>query len=177
MRRTLVAVSFIACAAHEVRAQDSEAPADPAAPPAASGRPVDKGSFGLGVVLGEPTGISAKLYLDDDTALQGAVGLNFVGSGVQVNAEYLLHPWIVQERDAFVLPIYLGPGVRLIQYDGGRGGESHFAVGVRGVIGMLFDFKTAPLDAFIEVGGVVEYDTDEDGELALNVGAGVRYYF
>lgn len=148
----------------------STAPADD------SGHPVDKGTFGIGIVLGEPTGISAKLYLSDDTAIQAALGFNFVGSGVQVNAEYLLHPWILQERDLFVLPVYLGPGLRFIQY-GGRGVDSHVAIGLRAVVGMLFDFKEQPLDAFVEVGGVVEYDSTEELELALNIGAGVRYYF
>lgn len=155
---------------------DTTESAAPGATGDAGGHPVDKGSFGIGIVLGEPTGISAKLYLEDDTAIQGALGINFIGSGVQANAEYLFHPWVVQERDLFVLPIYLGPGVRFIQY-GGRGVDSHVAIGLRGVIGMLFDFKTQPLDAFVEAGGVLEYDFTEDFEVALNIGAGVRYYF
>jgi hypothetical protein len=41
-------------------------------------RPVDKGTFGVGIVLGEPTGVCAKLYLKDDQALQVAVGFAFV---------------------------------------------------------------------------------------------------
>jgi hypothetical protein len=149
------------------------------ASPADAGRPADKGSFGVGIVLGEPTGLCAKLYLDDDTAIQGALGFNFIDSGIQVNAEYVLHPWIVQERDAFVLPIYLGPGLRFIQYNGGRSDDNHYAVGLRLVGGMLFDFKEVPLDVFLEIAGVVEYDfKDGEGvELALNLGAGVRYYF
>jgi hypothetical protein len=173
MRRALPSVILIACAAGVAAADDdADAPSS-----IEKGRPVDKGSFGIGLVIGEPTGISAKLYLDDDTALQAAVGLNFIGSGVQINAEYLLHPWILQERDVFVLPIYLGPGVRAIQYDGGRGADGHFAFGLRGVVGLLFDFKNVPLDAFVEIAGVIEYDTAEDLELAFNLGAGVRYYF
>jgi hypothetical protein len=178
MRRALSSVVLLACAAHGAAADDeAAADADESAAPIEAGRPVDKGSFGVGLVLGEPTGISAKLYLGDDTALQAAIGLNFVSSGFQVNAEYLLHPWIVQERDAFVMPVYLGPGMRAIQYDGGRGAESHFAFGLRGVLGLLFDFKNVPLDAFVEVAGVIEYDTDEAFEPAFNLGAGVRYYF
>lgn len=148
-----------------------------AAPATAEGRPVDKGIFGVGIVLGEPTGICAKLYLDDDTAIQGALGFNFYGSGIQVNVEYVLHPWIVQERDAFVLPIYLGPGLRGIQYDGGRGDENHYALGLRGVVGMLFDFKEVPLDVFLEIAGVIEYDFTDGAGPALNLGAGLRYYF
>lgn len=183
MRRLALALLL---ASSTATAQDAEPDAATATDPGASepadidaGRPVDKGAFGVGIVLGEPTGIAAKLYLSDDTALQGALGFNFYGSGIQVNAEYVLHPWIVQERDAFVLPIYLGPGVRMIQYDGGRGEDSHYAIGLRGVVGMLFDFKEVPLDVFLEVAGVIEYDfLDTEGfELALNLGAGVRYYF
>lgn len=154
---------------------------DEAAEPAAStgsGHPVDKGTFGVGIVLGEPTGLCAKLYLSDDRAIQGAIGFNFYGSGIQANAEYVFHPWIVQERDAFVLPIYIGPGLRFIQYDGGRGENNYYAIGLRGVAGMLFDFKEVPLDVFLEVAGVVEYDfKGNDVDLALNLGAGVRYYF
>lgn len=150
-----------------------------AAPAAAEDSRVDKGSLGVGIVLGEPTGLAAKLYLDDDTAIQGALGFNFYGSGVQANADFVLHPWIVQDRDVFVLPIYLGPGVRFIQYDGGRGGDSHLAAGLRAVVGMLFDFKQVPLDVFLEVAGVLEYDFKEGAGFggALNLGAGVRYYF
>jgi hypothetical protein len=171
----LLAVPRLA-AADDDAAATTEAAAPAGTAGGDSGHPVDKGTFGIGIVLGEPTGISAKLYLDDDTAIQGAVGINFIGSGVQGNAEYLLHPWILQERDLFVMPVYLGPGVRFIQY-GGRGVDSHVAVGLRAVVGMLFDFKEQPLDAFVEIAGVVEYDFTEDLELALNVGAGVRYYF
>ena len=42
---------------------------------------------------------------------------------------------------------------------------------------MLFDFKDVPLDAFIEVAGVLEYDFKDGVGLGLNLGAGVRYYF
>ena len=57
--------------------------------------------------------------------------------------------------------------------------DSAFAFGVRAVGGMLFDFKNVPLDAFIEVAGVLEYEF-RDGAgagIKLNAGAGVRYYF
>lgn len=181
MRRMITSL-LVLLAAATAAADDESNPGEAAAPADADGspgRPVDKGTFGVGIVLGEPTGLCAKLYLDDDTAIQGALGFNFYGSGIQANAEYVLHPWIVQERDAFVLPIYLGPGLRFIQYDGGRGADNHYAIGLRVVGGMLFDFKEVPLDVFLEIAGVVEYDfKDGEGvELALNLGAGVRYYF
>lgn len=142
------------------------------------GTGADKGTLGIGIILGEPTGICAKLYLKDDQAIQGAVGSAFVGGGIQLHADYVFHPYVLQSRDSFVLPVYVGPGIRLIDYTDGRD-DSSFAMGIRGVGGLLFDFKNVPLDAFIEVAAVLEYEF-KDGEgagITLNAGAGVRYYF
>lgn len=141
-------------------------------------RGADKGAFGVGIILGEPTGITAKLYLEDDQAIQAAVGSAFIGGGIHLHADYVFHPYILQSRPSFVLPVYVGPGVRVIDYTNGRD-DSSFAVGLRAVGGLLFDFKTVPLDAFVEVAGVFEYEF-KDGKgagIKLNAGAGVRYYF
>lgn len=143
------------------------------------GRPVDKGAIGVGIIVGEPLGICAKLYLRDDRAIQAAVGSALIANGYQAHADYVLHPWVVQERDLFVLPVYVGPGLRFIEYSGGSNGSSHAAFGVRAVIGLLFDFKTVPLDAFLEVAGIAEYDSGagKGFGVGLNAGAGLRYYF
>ena len=168
MRSVLIGIIAFAAAATTARA-DEEATL-------AKGRPTDKGTLGVGIILGEPTGICAKLYLEDDEAIQVAVGSAFVDGGLQIDADYVFHPWILQDRDTFVLPVYVGPGVRFVQYNDK---PSYFAAGARGVIGMLFDFKSVPLDAFIEVAGVLQWRfADGKGAgIGLNAGAGVRYYF
>jgi hypothetical protein len=137
----------------------------------------DKGTTGVGIIIGEPTGLCGKLYVKDDQAIQGAVGFAFFGGGISLHADYVFHPAILQKRDSFVLAAYLGPGVRIIQYREGRD-EEFFAIGLRAVGGLLFDFDN-PLDAFIEVGGVLEYAfADNEGAgFALNASAGIRYYF
>jgi hypothetical protein len=143
-----------------------------------TGRGVDKGVVGVGIILGEPTGITGRLYLEDDRAIQAAIGSAFVGGGLQLHADYVFHPYILQMRESFVLPVYVGPGVRAIDYTNGRE-DSSFALGVRAVGGLLFDFKNVPLDAFIELAGVLEYEF-RDGRgagIKLNAGAGARYYF
>jgi hypothetical protein len=135
------------------------------------------GNIGVGVILGEPTGITAKLYLKDDQAIQGAVGAALIGGGFHLSADYVFHPFILQDKDSFVMPVYLGPGVRLLDYTQGRQ-DSYFAIGARGVAGLLFDFKKVPLDAFVEVAAVFEYGSSgHGGAVRLNAGAGVRYYF
>jgi len=136
----------------------------------------EKGTLGIGIILGEPTGVTAKLYLKDDQAIQAAAGSAFISGGLSLTADYVFHPLILQTRDSYVLPVYIGPGVRLIDYTNGRA-SSTFALGLRAVAGLLFDFKTVPLDAFIEVGGVLEYDFTKGFGLGLNAGAGIRYYF
>lgn len=140
-------------------------------------RGTDKGTFGVGLMVGEPSGICGKLYVRDDQAVQAAVGGAFIGGGIQVHADYVFHPYILQTRDSFVLATYVGPGVRVIDYSNGAD-DSTYAIGGRAVGGLLFDFKT-PLDAFVEVAGVLEYEFGDGGgpALRLNASAGVRYYF
>jgi hypothetical protein len=163
--RICVALLALATLAGTARADDDDEGAE-------------KGTLGLGLILGEPTGITAKLYLADDRAIQAAVGFAFIGGGIQGTADYLFHPYILQKRESFVLPFYVGPGVRLISYDDGRQSRS-FASGVRVVAGLVFDFKHVPIDVFVEAAAVGEY-WFKDGKglhAALNAAAGARYYF
>jgi hypothetical protein len=140
---------------------------------------VEKGAFGIGLIVGLPTGITAKLYLEDDQAVQGALGVNFVSGGVHVHSDYVFHPYIVQDKEEFTMPVYVGPGARLVQYRDGRDGDNYVALGARGVAGMLFDFKELPLDVFLEVALVLEYGFADDQGFAatIDVGGGARYYF
>lgn len=146
----------------------------------AQAQPVEKGALGVGIILGEPTGIAAKLYLADDTAIAGAVGFAFVGSGLHLHTDFLWHPWVLDDTDTFVLPAYVGVGGRLLSEDEG-GGDDVFHIGARAVGGMLFEFKEVPIDAFVEIAGVLDYEfsDEEDGGVgvALNAGIGARYYF
>jgi hypothetical protein len=114
-------------------------------------------------------------------AVDAAAGSAVVGGGIQVHADVLWQPWVLTQEEKFVLPAYLGLGVRLLDADRGRD-ASDFHVGLRAVIGIDFDFTTIPIDVFVEVAGVGDYVfSDDDQEkgfgLDLNGGAGVRYWF
>ena len=61
-------------------------------------RGTDKGTLGVGIILGEPTGISAKLYLKDDEAIQAAIGSAFIGGGLQIARRLRISPLILQTR-------------------------------------------------------------------------------
>jgi hypothetical protein len=137
----------------------------------------DKGVLGLGLIIGEPTGISGKYYLADDTAVDAAVGGALIGGGLQIHADYLWHPWILERKTDFVLPAYFGIGARVLAQTGGER-DDHVALGARVPVGILFDFTSIPLDVFVEVAGVLDYRTKGDAfGLDLNAGGGARYYF
>jgi len=154
-----------------------------AAAPASADEYAEKGTVGLGIILGEPTGVSAKLYLGgrSNTAIDFAAGSAVVGGGLQAHSDFLWHPWILTEEEKFVLPAYVGVGLRVLDADRGRT-ASDFHVGLRLVVGMVFDFKTIPLDGFVEVAGVGDYVFSDDPDIKgpgvdLNGGAGARYWF
>lgn len=146
--------------------------------PAFAEGPAEKGVFGVGLIVGEPTGLCGKYYVGDDTALDFAIGGAIVGRGLQVHGDFLWHPWILEQKASFVLPVYLGVGLRILDHDGGGGDDDHVRIGVRGPVGILFDFTNVPLDVFAEIAAVLDYRTKGDPfGLGINGGLGARYYF
>ena len=89
--------------------------------------------FGLGIILGEPTGISAKLWTNSGTAFDFGLGYSFTSSNsiLHLYADYVFHnsEWIRSDENFIV---YYGPGARL------HLNEHESRLGVRGVIGILW---------------------------------------
>jgi hypothetical protein len=146
--------------------------------PASAQQPIEKGVLGAGLIVGEPTGVSAKYYLADDRAVDLAIGGAIIGRGVQVHGDFLWHPVILEQKESFALPLYFGVGARILNHDGGGGDEDHIRIGLRAPVGILFDFTRIPVDVFAEVAGVLDYRTSGDAlGLDINGGIGARYYF
>src|SRR5688500_14605891 len=82
------------------------------------------GPFGIGVIVGSPTGVSMKLYLDRQHAIDAAVGGALLGAGgIHVHADYLWHPLMITRDDAFFLPLYIGLGGRVLSHQRSQGRE------------------------------------------------------
>lgn len=138
---------------------------------------LDKGVLGVGLMVGEPTGLTAKYYLADDTAIDAAVGAAIVSRGLQAHGDHLWHPWVLEQKETFAMPVYVGVGARLLVQTGGDA-DDFTAVGVRLPVGLMFDFTQVPLDVFVEIAGVLDYRSKGDAfAFDLNAGAGARYYF
>ncbi|HVV86989.1 MAG TPA: hypothetical protein VHE35_28315 [Kofleriaceae bacterium] len=134
-------------------------------------------TFGLGLMVGAPSGLSGKYFYDPTKAIDFGIGVYRYyrhRDGIHLHVDHLWHPVSLAHTDAFELPLYFGIGARVLDFDGG--GD---AIGVRAPIGVAFDFNNVPLDAFFELALVLDFgvDTDDnvDGDLSAAIGA--RYWF
>ncbi|MEX1063299.1 MAG: hypothetical protein WEC12_06825 [Balneolaceae bacterium] len=127
------------------------------------------GNFGIGLMLGEPTGISVKSWNNDRSAfgIGAAWSLSGRNEAVHLHADHLWHSWF-ENVDTGRLAFYYGIGGRMIFADDAT-------AGVRTPLGLNFVFQNVPLDLFVEAVPIL--DLTPDTELAGNGAVGIRYYF
>ena len=127
--------------------------------------------FGLGVVLGEPTGISAKFWLTPGTALDLGLGYSFTSekSVFDFYADYVFHNSdMIHSAENFV--VYYGPGARLKIKE-----DTDTRLGVRGVIGILWIPRGTSFDLFVEVAPILEIIPATKFDFSGGIGG--RYFF
>ncbi|MGH7493065.1 MAG: hypothetical protein ACREOO_11790 [bacterium] len=125
--------------------------------------------FGLGVILGEPSGISGKSWMTKKTALAGAVAWSLErDEALHVHLDHLFHDFDSMPVEQGTLALYYGFGGRIKFAD-----ES--TISIRIPIGLNYLFASAPMDLFLEV--VPMLDLIPKTEVNLNGGIGIRYFF
>ena len=132
--------------------------------------------FGIGIILGEPTGLSLKYWIDEEIAVDGALAWSYSeNDSFQLHGDYLIHNY--EWLEAREMPVYYGIGARLKFKDSdGRGRNENDAIlGIRVPLGITYLFDEAPLDMFFELVPVLDIAPDVD--LDLNAALGLRYYF
>lgn len=133
--------------------------------------------FGLGIILGEPTGISVKKWIDKDSAIDGAAAWAFSGSGsFQVHADYLQHVYNLIDTSAIDgrLPFYYGLGGRVKFHDEHDGMRKTW-VGLRIPLGLTYLPDHQPFDVFFELVPVLDLSPSTDFSLTAAIGG--RFYF
>lgn len=121
--------------------------------------------LGVGVVLGLPTGFSAKYWQSPALAYQGVLGGAY--GGLAVGGDYLVHSKPFKDPD---LAFYYGPGV----FVGGAKRTGASALAVRGAFGLTYIFPRHPFDVAVEVSPVL-FLTPLSG-VAVTVGLAFRFY-
>ena len=129
---------------------------------------------GLGVMVGAPTGLSGKVWLDDVHAVDFAIGSfgYYVGrpyTDLNVHADYLWHYFgVFGDRGSTVyshMPLYLGLGGVF---------NSPAVAGVRGVFGISYIFDQ-PFDVFLELAPTLVVAPGVG--MGTDAGLGGRFYF
>lgn len=128
----------------------------------------ERGSLGLGILLGEPTGISVKSWNSSRSAFDIGAAWSLAGregEALHLHTDFLLHKWFSDTQN---LAFYYGIGGRTIFADDAT-------VGVRIPFGLNYVFSNAPFDMFVEAAPIL--DLTPEVELAGNGAVGIRYYF
>lgn len=125
--------------------------------------------FGLGIIIGEPTGVIFKYWTSKTTAFDVAGSWSFVGeNSFHMHVDYLYHSFDLFKVERGKLPVYYGIGARLSLQDRTR-------FGIRIPVGLSYMFDKAPFDIFLEIGPVL--DLVPATEFNVLGFIGFRYYF
>ncbi len=137
--------------------------------------------FGLGIILGEPTGLSAKFWTSKENAFDFGLGFSLGGDRLaykgnydrdkraHFHMDYLWHSFnAISSTERF--PLYYGIGGRF-----NSGGSYEASFGIRGVFGIAWFPHSAPIDIFVELVPVLQI-TSSAG-LGIDAGIGIRYFF
>ena len=128
-----------------------------------------KSDFGLGIIIGEPTGISAKVWTGKTTAIDAAAAWSFYyPEALHLHADFLKHNFALINVNSGKLPFYYGLGAQLKI-------ANEPQLGIRIPVGLSYIFENFPIDTFIEI--VPELDIVPATQFWINAAIGVRYYF
>jgi hypothetical protein len=129
------------------------------------------GRFGVGLIVGEPTGASLKYFMNDTLAVDGAVGWSFRDeTDFYLHSDFLWHKFDLISVPRGQLPFYLGVG----GWAKFRDPEDNQA-GLRFPIGVSYIFDNLPLDIFAEIAPTLELTPSTRG--GITAGVGVRWWF
>jgi hypothetical protein len=130
------------------------------------------GAFGLGVILGDPTGLSWKVWTGSKTAFAGAAAWSLGRRDFfHPHVDYLFHKENLIRVSKGRLPFYYGVGVRFLF----REDDQSDKVGIRFPLGLEYLFVSPSLGVFLEF--VPIFDLSPKTAVDLNGAIGVRYYF
>ncbi len=138
---------------------------------AVSALAIEGRKVGIGVIAGEPTGITGKYMIDNNSAVDAGVGWKTSGDdGFHIYGDYLYHFYNLFEVGVGKLPMYVGGGARLIYRE-----NKDNKFGIRIPVGFEYLFDNMPLAAFLELVPVMNLTPDTDFD--LEGGVGMRFLF
>jgi hypothetical protein len=138
---------------------------------ATSAGAVERKKLGLGVIAGEPTGITGKFLLDSASGIDAGVGWKTSGDNeFHIYGDYLYHLYDIIDVPKGNLPFYFGGGLRYVDRE-----KKDDKFGIRIPVGIEYLFENISLGAFFELVPILNLDPDTDFD--LEAGIGIRFFF
>ena len=135
-------------------------------------------SFGLGLTIGEPTGISAKLMQGNQNSSINLAAAWSVGPNdhLYLKGDYVWYNNSILNADPENgrLPVYYGLGAMAVLVDD-ENGDGDSILGVRIPFGIDYFSDEIPFDFFLEIVPVIELLPSTD--FSLSGGIGFHYFF
>ncbi len=139
-----------------------------------------RAEVGVGVFVGEPTGIDFKLDIARRAALDILVGWyshwrHYDTEGAYGHLTYLVQP-MVAHGDSVLVPLRLGVGVAIFDDRGRFDDDLNLAARVPFEVGLRF--RRTPLEIYFEVALKVTFldEYDDHETVDLDGGIGLRFY-
>lgn len=132
--------------------------------------------FGLGFMIGNPTGVSVRKSLGSHNSVDGALGWS-LGDDVDyhIHGDYLWHRPQVVDIDNILLDFYFGIGARLKDRDTDNNDDDEIRLGARVPAGLNYMFTDPSIEIFGELALIL--DVIESTAVDLNIAVGARYWF
>jgi hypothetical protein len=125
--------------------------------------------FGLGFMLGAPSGLSASLPIGANNAFNFVAGYELVHRpNLVVTGNYVWHRRDLIQVEVGKCSFYYGPGARLRI-------SSDPEVGLQAVVGIDYFFEGTPIQALFEIGPGINILPDTRPN--ATAGLGLRYFF
>jgi hypothetical protein len=128
-----------------------------------------KHNIGLGFMLGEPTGISFKIWNRQTVAFDAGAAWSIVEEKhFQIHGDILLHNFNLFRVETGRMALFYGAGARIWF-------ASDTVFSLRIPFGLSYEFERTPIELFLEV--VPMIDLIPATEMGMAGAVGFRYYF
>lgn len=135
-----------------------------------------EGTLGAGVIVGEPTGLSAKSYVTPTQALDAALSYSLRTDSIWLHGDYLYHsPKLSNDVEGGRWTPYGGLGGLLYFSDQNEKQNSTALLAVRAPAGLLFYPTKSSMEFFAEIALIVGIIPAT--EVSMSGGIGARYLF
>lgn len=130
-------------------------------------------TFGAGVILGSPSGLTAKLFLNQHDAVD--FGIGEAADSLYIYADYLRHYSQAIPVKEMKLYLGIGAGFHDFEKDTRREDTDENRIDIRVPIGIEYMFDQPPIGIFLELVPALRIVPDVDFD--IRGGLGARYFF